>query len=202
MILPTINLEKNLWKQGFSSVCGIDEVGRGAFAGPLVVCAAIFPRNCIPIIGVADSKLLTPLTRKTLSRELLRCATAVGYGSANPQYIDSYGISTATQYAIRCAINSLPMIPDYYLIDAFKIKDVTESQQHAIIKGDQTVYSIAAASILAKVYRDELMVKLHDEFAAYRWNSNKGYGTADHRKAIRLHGLTEHHRKSFIHEGI
>lgn len=179
-------------------ICGIDEVGRGALAGPLVVGAVVFPSFIKPIGGVDDSKLLTAKKRRELAEKIRLQAQAFAFGLITPQIIDCKGITYAFQAAARQAIRNLSLEPEFFLIDAFPLKYIPARKQKAIIKGDRQVYSIAAASIIAKVYRDMLMEKLGDTYPEYRWYNNKGYGTKIHRQAIRERGPSLHHRMSFL----
>lgn len=197
MILPTLNFEKALWKQGYAKVCGIDEVGRGCFAGPVVAGAVIFPKNIILPGGIADSKLLKPRQRKKLSEEIKRVAISYAVSEIGVKHINKLGIGKATQMAFRKVFRLCSVQADFVLIDAFNIKHLNRKRQKAIKKGDRICASISAASIIAKVYRDDLMKKLHKKYPQYKLGKNKGYGTKDHQEAIKKHGLSRIHRKSF-----
>lgn len=197
MITPTLNLEKELWESGYSHVCGLDEVGRGSFAGPVVVGAVVFPSDIILPIGIADSKLLKPVIRERLSEEIKQAAVFWSVGEISVEDIDQSGIGDATQKAFAKAVENLPVYPNMCLIDAFSIKYLDKDKQRAIKDGDKICASISAASIIAKVYRDGLMVELDKEFSGYGFAKNKGYGTEEHQEAIRKYGLTKIHRKSF-----
>lgn len=197
MIYANFSLESSLWSQGFTSVCGIDEVGRGCFAGPLVAGAVIFSSAANPIKGLADSKLLTPNKRKVLAQEIKENAIGFGIGEVPVEVIDKRGVAQATQYAFYLAVQNLKKTCDYYLIDAFPLKFISLSKQKAVVSGDKISASIAAASIIAKVYRDTLMEKLHLEFPDYGFDKHKGYGTDFHRQMIKKFGLSTLHRKSF-----
>jgi ribonuclease HII len=197
MILPTLDFEKKLWKKGFKLVCGVDEVGRGAFAGPVCVGAVVFsPESIIPE-GIADSKLLTPIKRRDLEARIKNQALFWSISEVSVTVINKIGIGKATQMAFRKVVKSLHKDPDFILIDAYYIKHFKRKKQTAIIKGDQKCVSIAAASIIAKVHRDRLMTKLHDKYPEYNFAKHKGYGTLEHRNAIKKHGLSKVHRKSF-----
>ncbi|MBI3092662.1 MAG: ribonuclease HII, partial [Candidatus Levybacteria bacterium] len=181
---PTLKEEKKLWKNGYRYVVGIDEVGRGAFAGPLVVGAVMFPQKRFLISGINDSKLLKPTMRKTLSDLVRKKALCFSLAEIPVGAINEYGIGKATQMGFRKAVRLLPIKPDYVLIDAFYrnassayIKHMNRKNQKPIKKGDQKSISIAAASIIAKVYRDSLMKRLHKKYPQYRLAKNKGYGT-------------------------
>lgn len=197
MITPTLNYEKSLWKNGYEFVCGIDEVGRGCFAGPVVVGAVIFPKNCELLKDVADSKLLRPKVRQNLELIIKERAVAWAIAEVSVFIINKVGIGKATQVAFRKAIKSLQIKTDYVLVDGFKVKQFSQRKQKAIIKGDQLCFSIAAASIIAKVYRDDLMRKLHEKYPNYGFDKHKGYGTKEHQNAIKRYGLSKIHRKSF-----
>ncbi|MDO8637993.1 MAG: ribonuclease HII [Candidatus Daviesbacteria bacterium] len=197
MILPTLNIEKKLWKQGYRCVCGLDEVGRGAFAGPVVVGAVIFSFDVDLPEGIADSKLLTSKKREILDKEIKNLAHSWAIGEISVGDINKVGIGKATQMAFRKAIKNLKKSPDYYLIDAFFIKHLNRKRQQPVQGGDKICASISAASIIAKVYRDNLMVKLHQKYPQYGFAKHKGYGTLEHREALKKHGLSKIHRKSF-----
>lgn len=197
MITPTLQLEEKLWNSGYSMVCGLDEVGRGSFAGPVVVGAVILPKNSQIIDGVMDSKLLKPRQREKLELRIKNKALSWSVAEVNVPKINKFGIGKATQMAFRKAIRLLPKSPDFILIDAFYIKHLNRKRQKAVKDGDQICGSISAASIIAKVYRDKLMKKLHRKYPKYGFGKNKGYGTKRHQEAIRKYGLTRIHRRSF-----
>lgn len=197
MISPTLDLEKEFWDSGLSRVCGLDEVGRGCFAGPVVVGAVIFPSNVQLPIGIADSKLLKPGIREKLSEEIKNIALYWAVGEISVEEINKRGIGDATQLAFGKAVENLSIAPDMCLIDAFFIKYLDKDKQKAVKGGDSICASISAASIIAKVYRDELMVKLDKEYPGYGLAKHKGYGTKEHRDAIKKHGLSKLHRTSF-----
>lgn len=196
-ILPTLRYENKLWKQGYKCVCGIDEVGRGCFAGSVVVGAVMFPPNCELIDGVTDSKLLNPSQRKSLEPKIKSLAIAWAIAEVSVAVIDKVGIGKATQVAFRKVIKLLTHNPDFVLIDAFYVKHFNRKKQLAIVKGDQKCFSIAAASIIAKVYRDNLMKQLHRRYPQYGFSKHKGYGTKLHQAAIAKYGLSKIHRRSF-----
>ena len=197
VVCPTLDYEKSLWKRGYSFVCGIDEVGRGCFAGPVVVGAVIFPQGCELINGVADSKLLTPLKRQNLDPRIKSQAVSWAVAEVSVSIINKVGIGQATQIAFRKVVKLLSKNPSYILMDAFYIKHLNRKKQLAIVKGDQKSYSIAAASIIAKVHRDRLMGKLHKKYPQYGFGKHKGYGTKHHRQMIKQFGLSKMHRTSF-----
>lgn len=200
MILPTLNIEKNLWNQGYSHIAGIDEVGRGAWAGPVVAAAVVFPQDVEIPQGLRDSKLLTPKRREKLSEEIKEIALSFAVGECGSSIIEKKGIAVATQMAMRRALKKLKPEPDFSLIDYFTLKYIKKSCQKAVKKGDLHCASIAAASIVAKVYRDDLMRQLDDdgEFEPYQFGKHKGYGTKLHQEVIREHGICRVHRVSFI----
>lgn len=180
----------------FSHICGIDEVGRGPLAGPVVAGAVILPKDC-DILYLNDSKQLSEKKREELYDIIMEKAVATGIGYASPQRIDEINILQATYEAMRQAIGMLPVRPDLLLNDAVTIPGVP-FQQIPIIKGDAKSISIAAASIIAKVTRDRLMVQYDQIFPGYGFASNKGYGSAVHLEALRKYGPTAIHRHSFI----
>ena len=177
-------------------VCGIDEVGRGPFAGPVVACAVILPKDC-DILYINDSKKLSEKKREELYDIIMEKAVSVGIGYASPERIDEINILQATYEAMREAISKLSVSPDILLNDAVTIPAVT-CKQVPIIKGDAKSISIGAASIIAKVTRDRLMVEYDNVFPEYGFASNKGYGASVHIEAIKKYGPTPIHRRSFI----
>lgn len=197
MKYPTLDFEKKLWKQGYLRICGIDEVGRGSFAGPVVAGAVIFPKDVDLPEGIADSKLLKPRQREELDWQIKQAALAWAVSEISVRHINNLGIGKATQMAFRKALKLLDKQADFVLIDAFYIKHLNRKRQKAIKKGDLVCASISAASIIAKVYRDKLMKKLHRKYPMYGFAKHKGYGTKFHQEAIKKHGLSKIHRKSF-----
>lgn len=177
-------------------VCGIDEVGRGPLAGPVVACAVILPKDC-QILYLNDSKKLTAAKREELYEVILKEAVAVGVGMASPARIDEINILQATYEAMRQAVGELSVRPDVLLNDAVTIPGIP-IQQIPIIKGDAKSVSIAAASIVAKVTRDRLMVEYDKQMPQYGFASNKGYGAAAHIEALKQFGPSPIHRASFI----
>lgn len=180
----------------FSYICGIDEVGRGPLAGPVVAGAVILPKDC-DILYLNDSKQLSEKKREELYEVIMEKAVSTGLGFVAPQRIDEINILQATYEAMREAIGKLHPTPDLLLNDAVNIPGVT-IKQVPIIKGDAKSISIAAASIIAKVTRDRLMVKYDEIYPEYGFASNKGYGAQLHIDALRKFGPTPIHRKSFI----
>lgn len=180
----------------YAAVCGVDEVGRGPLAGPVVAGAVILPRD-VEILYLNDSKKLSEKKREALYDEIMEKAVAVGIGMAGPARIDEINILQATYEAMRMAIEKLSVRPDLLLNDAVTIPSV-EIRQVPIIKGDAKSISIAAASIVAKVTRDRLMKEYEAVFPGYGFASNKGYGTKAHTEALRALGPCVIHRRSFI----
>lgn len=180
----------------YHSICGIDEVGRGPLAGPVVAAAVILPKEC-DILYINDSKKLSEKKREELYDEIMEKSLAVGIGLVSPERIDEINILQATYEAMRKAINNLSILPDILLNDAVTIPGVSYPQV-PIIKGDAKSISIGAASIVAKVTRDRLMVEYDKVFPQYGFASNKGYGARTHIEALKEYGPTPIHRRSFI----
>ena len=177
-------------------ICGIDEVGRGPLAGPVVAAAVILPKDC-DILYINDSKKLSEKKREMLYEEIMEKAVSVGIGMAGPERIDEINILQATYEAMREAVSKLDPQPDLMLNDAVKIPGISIPQV-SIIKGDAKSASIGAASIIAKVTRDRMMVEYDRIFPEYGFAANKGYGTAVHIAALKELGSTPIHRRSFI----
>lgn len=188
--------ELALWKCGFKLIAGVDEVGRGPLAGPVVACACILPKGVV-FHGIKDSKALTHKERKRLS-DYLTSHPDVHWaiGLVSPEKIDEINILRATMLAMKQAIDALSVKPDFVLVDGRDCPP-TDYARRAVIRGDSVSQSIGAASIIAKVHRDELMDQYHQHFPQYGFDKHKGYGTAYHRKAIEKYGLTPIHRRSF-----
>lgn len=182
--------------EAFGYVCGIDEVGRGPLAGPVVAGAVILPKDC-QLLYINDSKKLSEKKREELYDVILREAIAVGIGYSSPERIDEINILQATYEAMREAISKLAVAPDILLNDAVTIPGV-KCRQVPIVKGDAKSISIGAASIVAKVTRDRLMVEYDKVFPEYGFASHKGYGAAAHIEALKKYGPTPIHRRSFI----
>jgi ribonuclease HII len=175
---------------------GTDEAGRGCLAGPVVVAAVILPSGYKNKI-LNDSKQLSKKTRNELRAEIESVAVSFGVAIVPPEKIDEINILNASIYGMHVALQQLQTQPELILVDGNRFKPYANIQHHCIIKGDATYLSIAAASVLAKTYRDELMEQLHESFPHYRWNENMGYPTKTHRAAIASHGACIHHRKTF-----
>ncbi len=187
--------EKKAKSQGFQSIAGVDEAGRGPLAGPVVASAVVLPEG-FTVTGITDSKKLTPTKRRQLYLEIYRHAVAVGIGIVDPAEIDRINILHATLQSMSVAVKSLSPQPDCLMIDGpFRIP--SSLPQHPIIGGDGLSISIAAASIVAKVTRDNLMDVYHQEYPQFGFDKHKGYPTPAHRMAIRKFGWCPIHRKSF-----
>jgi len=195
---PHLNFEIPLWQQGLL-LAGLDEAGRGAWAGPVSAGAVILPPDpdlSERLKGVRDSKQMTARQRSAWAKTIQSVALAWGVGMASHLEIDSIGILPATRLAMRRAIEALGQQPQQLLIDAVRLPDVVLPQT-SIIKGDCCCLSIAAASVLAKTARDVLMIKLAEEYPGYGFESHKGYGTANHQRAMQEKGLCAIHRLSY-----
>lgn len=180
----------------FRLICGIDEAGRGPLAGPVVAAAVIFPPE-VKIIGVDDSKKINAKLREELFQQITDKCIAYGVGIVDPQKIDEINILQATLLAMKNALNNLNVEPDLVIIDGNKSFAV-EYPVQTIIGGDAKSFSIAAASIVAKVTRDRIMRNYHSEFPVYNWIQNKGYGTKEHIRQILLNGKSKYHRETFL----
>lgn len=192
-----LEYEKVYTEKGYNAICGMDEVGRGPLAGPVVVCAIVMPLEEDKLIdGVDDSKKLSEKRRETLYDRILCAAEAVSIVRVEPEEIDEINILNATKKAMRQAVEDIKDKADIAFVDALKLD--LPIPEVAIIKGDAKSYNIAAASIVAKVYRDRLMYEYAKEYPQYDFASNKGYGTAKHIAALREYGATPVHRRSFI----
>lgn len=189
------SFERAVHGRGFQLVAGIDEVGRGPLAGPVVAAAVILPRDAC-LAGVVDSKQLDHKKREARHHEILACAVAVGMGVVEAAEIDRINILQATFRAMTMAIANLHTPPDFLLIDGPYRLPLAIAQQ-GITRGDQRSVSIAAASIVAKVHRDRLMTDYHLQYPVYGFDRNKGYGTSQHLEALQLHGPCPLHRLTF-----
>ena len=196
--MPSFAEEKNLWAQGYQLIAGIDEVGRGPLAGPVAAAAVILPEKLdAPWMSlVRDSKKLTPKRREFLSARIYEEAIATGIGEVPPEAIDSSDIVRATRLAMRLALEDLPSPPDFLLIDYVRLPEVGLPQKN-ITRGDNLSLSIAAASIIAKVRRDSLMVEYDSLYPGYGFARNKGYATREHLEGLRRLGPSPIHRRSF-----
>ncbi|MCM0598998.1 ribonuclease HII [Periweissella fabalis] len=189
-----LSFERTLRKQGYQMIAGVDEVGRGPLAGPVVAAAVILPAN-FELLGVNDSKQLSDKKRRELAPQIINQASAVGFGIVDAQQIDQINIYEASRVAMKQAIEQLQPTPDYLLVDAMVV-DVN-IQQDKLIKGDAKSASIGAASIIAKVKRDEIMADYDIKYPGYDFASNAGYGTVAHLAGLAAHGVSPIHRKTF-----
>ena len=190
-------IEENLYEQGCNSICGIDEAGRGPLAGPVVVAAVIMPRNSM-IEGVNDSKKVSEKKREVLYEQILQEAISYGIGIIDQKEIDNINILNATKKGLTTAVQALTVKPDRIIVDALEHIDTCHIPYTSIIKGDAKCYSIAAASIIAKVTRDRIMRQWDEIYPQYGFAKHKGYGTKAHIEAIKEYGLTPIHRLSFV----
>jgi ribonuclease HII len=188
-------LERHLRERGFSRIGGVDEVGRGCLAGPVVAAAVILPAGCI-LPGLDDSKQVDAESRGRLDREIRRRALAVGLGVVEARAIDAGDILRASLEAMRIAVNALVPEPEVLLVDAVRVPGVRVPQV-PVVHGDALSSSIAAASIVAKVYRDGLLAELGRRFPAYGFEDHKGYGTPEHWEALRRYGPCREHRLTY-----
>lgn len=200
-----LGFEKGLWQEGYENIIGVDEVGRGPLAGPVVTAAVVLPKDFY-LPGVDDSKKVTEKRRKELYPEILKQAISYAFGMADYDVIDEINILNATKQAMKSAVEQvmedlqskgIASENDLLLVDAVEIKDV-KIKQRDIIKGDATSMSIAAASILAKVKRDSMMEEFDEKYPGYDFAKNKGYGTKNHYKGLEQLGPSPIHRISFL----
>lgn len=197
---PDLSLEEGLWDGGLRYVAGLDEAGRGALAGPVAVGAVILPARAglmDELLGVRDSKLMTPLARRRLHPVIEACALSWSVAFASAAEIDSLGIAAAAQLAALRALERLAFLPDYLLTDFRLDLPALDTPQTSLVKGDRSCLSIAAASVLAKTWRDEHLCHLEQDHPGYGLARHKGYGTASHRLAIQQRGYCAAHRRSF-----
>jgi len=190
-----LHFERVLWKAGITRIAGVDEVGIGPLAGPVVAAAVVFPPGTT-IEGIHDSKLLDASTRERLDVEIRLKASGVGIGIAEIEEIDRINIYHAGLRAMQLAVVALPAVPQHVLVDSRTIPDI-QTPQNSFDKGDGINFSIAAASIIAKVYRDRLMTEMDSVYPGYGFAEHKGYATPVHQAAIRKLGPCPIHRKSF-----
>jgi ribonuclease HII len=198
-LAPTLDEEARLWMAGYRRVAGLDEAGRGALAGPVVAAAVVVPPMST-LSGVwakvRDSKLLTPAARAALVEPIQAAALAWGVGAVEASVIDSIGIAAATRQAMMAALGALREQAQFLLIDWVKLPQ-SGLPQICVAKADQKMASVAAASILAKVWRDQRLVELHEQYPRYGFAGHKGYGSAQHLAALAANGPCPYHRHSF-----
>src|SRR5262245_23235561 len=192
---PACRHERRALGLGFQCIAGLDEAGRGALAGPVVAAAVVLDSGSCPR-GIKDSKMLTALARERLYEEITSRARAWGAGIADAAEIDACNVLEATRRAMKRAVDALAMKPDYVIVDAVPLPALGIAHEHPV-KADRHVMSVAAASILAKVIRDRLLIALDAEYRGYGFAVHKGYGTRDHFQAIATQGLCAVHRRSF-----
>jgi ribonuclease HII len=191
-----LTLERELWGRGLGLVAGVDEAGRGPLAGPVVAAAVIFrPEQRVP--GVTDSKLLTVRQREELVVAIRRKALCIGVGAASSRDVDRLNVLEATHLAMRRAVARLSVAPDHVLVDGLPVGDLGV-EHTAVVGGDSKSYTIACASIVAKTTRDRIMWRLAARYPDYGWETNVGYGTAEHVTALSACGPTPHHRRTFV----
>lgn len=198
MRISSMNLfefDNRFFNEGVRILCGVDEAGRGPLAGPVVAAAVVFDRDIV-IQGVNDSKQLTPEKRETLFETIQSCALGIGIGIVEPDVIDRVNILSATHIAAGKALSSLSVAPDLVITDYLKLKRCPFPLKY-FPRGDQSSHAIAAASIIAKVTRDRLMMDYHTLFPNYNFAGNKGYPTREHRNALLKYGPCKIHRLTF-----
>jgi ribonuclease HII len=197
VIRPTLKRERALWAEGRQHVAGLDEVGRGPIAGPVVAAVVVFAPGHRPIRGLRDSKLLSSQQRAKLVVQIRKRALAWAVGAASVREIERLNIRCASALAMRRAILRLPFLPDHVLIDGTALPELGCGHE-PLVKGDARCHTIAAASVIAKETRDRLMRLLAVRYPSFGWQENKGYATADHLAALDRLGPTRHHRYGFI----
>jgi ribonuclease HII len=190
-----LELEQVHWEAGRTLIAGVDEVGRGPLAGPVLAAAVVLPPN-VAIRGIDDSKKLTAEKRAELYEEICARAVAIGVAGASTREVDRINILRASQLAMRRALQRLRLTPEHVFVDGLPVPELGYDHT-AVVDGDAKVHCIACASVVAKVVRDRIMHLLASRYPGYGWATNAGYGTAEHRGAIIELGLTPHHRRSF-----
>lgn len=190
-----LTIERRYWRAGFQHIAGVDEVGCGSLAGPVVAAAVILPVEG-GIKGAVDSKLLTAPERERIAELIYERAAAIGIGAASAREVERLNVRRASGLAMERALRRLPIAPQCVLIDGRPQPCLGDHR--AILKGDRKCHSIACAAIVAKVVRDQLMARLAERYPGYGWERNAGYGTRDHREGLIKLGITPHHRRSFL----
>ncbi|MCG2634189.1 MAG: ribonuclease HII [Gammaproteobacteria bacterium] len=193
---PTLAHEQRWWGRGFFNIAGVDEVGRGCLAGPVIAAAVAISPDTVPLPGVRDSKRLSARQRQQLYRQIRHSGYRIGMGGASVAEIDQHNILRSTHMAMARALAKLGN-HDHILVDGTPIKDGSIGVHTAIVGGDDQSYSIACASIVAKVVRDYLMARLARSHPGYGWERNAGYGTRMHLHGLQTEGVSPHHRRSF-----
>ncbi len=201
--LPGVQYESALWEYGAMRVAGVDEAGRGPLAGPVIAAAVVFPYKTSPtdIKGVNDSKKISPEKREILYNRIIDIAEAVGIGIIDAQTIDDINILQATFRAMNAAVAQLGFVPEHLLIDGNRFAG-SHIPHTMIVHGDELCFSIAAASIIAKVTRDRIMCAYHAQYPSYGFARHKGYGTREHYEALHTYGMAPIHRQTFVHLGV
>lgn len=197
MASPTLEREHALWAAGRLLVAGLDEVGRGPLAGPVVAAAVVLRRGQEPFEQLRDSKVMTAQQRERVAQVVRDSALAFGVGAASVREIDRVNIRRASALAMRRALDHLEVEPDYILVDGRPLPELGHEHE-ALVGGDARCHSIAAAAVLAKCVRDRLMTLLAAHHPSFHWDSNKGYATREHLAALAEYGPTRHHRMSFM----
>ncbi len=195
--MPDYSFEVSAKEKGYNVICGVDEAGRGPLAGPVCAAAVILPEGTV-IEGLDDSKKLTEKKREALFEVIKEKAIAYGIAFSSVEEIEEFNILGATYIAMCRAIEQLPVKPDYVLIDGNRYPPMLDIDGETVVKGDSKSMSIAAASILAKVTRDRLLLQYAERYPEYSFEKHKGYGTKAHIEAIKKYGVTEIHRPSFL----
>lgn len=202
IIKPHILLEKSLWEKGFKNVVGVDEAGKGPWAGPVAAAAVIIHSDKQVVKGVRDSKIMTTIQRENAYKKIIRKSSAFGIGICSEKEIDRIGIQKAVKRAMLMALNDLKskfkIDISYLIVDGSKTIPLRKNNAQRIKKGGLYHYSISAASVLAKVTRDKIMQSLADKYPSYGFHKHVGYGTRMHFKALEKNGVCEIHRKSFL----
>jgi ribonuclease HII len=188
-----LEYERGYWSRGISGIAGVDEVGRGPLAGPVVAAAVVLAPGTF-VEGAADSKRLSAAVRERVFPEVFHVASAVAVGAASVREINRLNVLEATALAMRRALGRLPMIPEHVVLDGLPMRGLGRAHD-AVVGGDALIHSVACASIVAKVVRDRLMRRLALRHPGYGWERNAGYGTRDHLDALRVLGPTAHHRE-------
>jgi ribonuclease HII len=196
VIVPTLVVEQTFWTAGLTDIVGIDEAGIGPIAGPVVAAAVRLAPDASLVEGIRDSKTLTVPRREALIDLIVAKAAAVGVGAASVREIERYNIRRASHLAMARALRRIGH-RDHVLIDGSPIRDLDLGPHTTIVDGDASSYSIACASVVAKVWRDRLMARLARRYPAYGWDHNAGYPTPEHLRALRTHGITPYHRAGF-----
>lgn len=196
MIIPSLQSESEHWNAGRARIAGVDECGIGALAGPVVAAAVLLPPFCTPLPGVRDSKTLSLPRREALYPLIIEQAIGVAVGAASSAEIEHLNVRRASWLAMHRALARLHPF-DHVLVDGLPIRDEAFAPHTAIVDGDALSYSIACASIVAKVTRDRLMGRLARRYPSYHWQTNAGYGSPEHLAALRQHGVTPYHRRRY-----